>query len=378
MAFDDSILNADDKARVSAFQDAWNSAKAAGDQAGMTAAHSGAEQIRAKYGYSGGAGGDQYVQTGENTQLPRVSANEAPTLYAGQSQEAAIQSLYDAKAQAAQQNLTNAYNQKLLEYDYNEQKLPAAYNQAREQTSAQHEIERQNYNEYAAGNGINTGASSQVRLSQNNQYLRDMNAINAAQAQAMQELQFERTKAKAAYQDAIAQAIMDNDVQRAQALYQEYQRVDDNLVTASMNQANLNLSYQQAAHQQALDQANLDLTRDDVDYNRKADAAKTLAQYGDFSGYKEIGYTDDQIATMRYMWEVMNGFAGGSSSGGGGSGRDKGNGNKDDGTEGPGVKDNTQKAGSGAMLGSMLGMMPAAALRPNAGTAAKPKNAGEL
>ena len=317
MAYDDSILNADDKARVSAFQDEWKKANAAGDQAGMAAAHQGAEAIRSKYGYSGGASGSGYTVTGANTMLPNISAT-APTLYTGTSQENAINDLYAAKEAAAKQELESAYNQKLLDYDWQESQIPKTYNAAREQTSQQHELERQNYNEYAAGNGINTGASSQVRLSQNNAYLRDMNAINTAQADALNELQFERTKAKAAYQDAIQQAILDNDTQRAQALYQEYQRVDDNLVAASMNQAQLNLSYQQAAHNQALDQANLDMTREDVDWTRKSEMAKTLAEYGDFSGYKALGYTDSQIQTMKYMWNLLNGIGG--SSGGGSSG----------------------------------------------------------
>lgn len=338
MAYNDEIMNADDKARVSAFQDAWKQANAAGDQAGMTAAHQGAEAIRSKYGYSGGASGSGYTVTGANTMLPNVSAT-APQLYTGQSQEAAINDLYAAQEAAKKHEIESAFNQKMLDYDWQASQIPKTYDQARNQTSAQHEIERQNYNEYAAGNGINTGASSQVRLSQNNAYLRDMNAINAQQADAVNALNMERTKAKAAYQDAIQQAILDNDTQKAQALYQEYQRVDDNLITASVQQAQLDLQYKSAAHQQALDQANLDMTREDVDWTRKSEMAKTLAQYGDFSGYKALGYTDAQIQTMKYMWNLLNGTGGsggGSSGGGRSSGSNKGTGGNGDNNSGTG------------------------------------------
>lgn len=50
-------VSADDQKKIDAFGEQWKAAQAAGDKAGMDAAHTGAENIRAQYGYSGGGDG---------------------------------------------------------------------------------------------------------------------------------------------------------------------------------------------------------------------------------------------------------------------------------------------------------------------------------
>lgn len=56
-----SPLSADQDSQIKALQDAWSKANAAGDQAGMDAAHTEAEKIRASAGYLGGADGTAVV-----------------------------------------------------------------------------------------------------------------------------------------------------------------------------------------------------------------------------------------------------------------------------------------------------------------------------
>ena len=36
------------------------------------------------------------------------------------------------------------------------------------------------------------------------------------------------------------------------------------------------------------------------------ETAQTLAQYGDFSGYLPLGYSQDQVDAMRKVWEAQN------------------------------------------------------------------------
>lgn len=277
MAYNDAILNEADRAKVKALGEQWQAAKAAGDTAGMNAAHQGAENIRSQYGYSGGAAGNEYHQTGENTRL-----------YAGASHSDYINGVYDAQLEAQKQALESAYNQKEAEYSAAEAKIPAQYDAQRNALSAQNEIEKANFNEQAAASGLNAGAGSQARLSQSNAYQQGMTALGKAQADAASKLQLERTKAKTAYQDAIQQAIKDNDAKRAQALYEEAQRIDDNLVSNALNQANL------------------DATRSSTNYAKMMETAQTLAQYGDFSGYLSLGYSQDQVDAMRKVWEAQN------------------------------------------------------------------------
>ena len=277
MAYNDAILNEADRAKVKALGEQWQAAKAAGDTAGMDAAHQGAENIRSQYGYSGGAAGNEYHQTGENTRL-----------YAGASQSDYINGVYDAQLEAQKQALESAYSQKEAEYSAAEAKIPAQYDAQRNALSAQNEIEKANFNEQAAASGLNDGAGSQARLSQSNAYQQGMTALGKAQADAAANLQLERTKAKTAYQDAIQQAIKDNDARRAQALYEEAQRIDDNLVSNALNQANL------------------DATRSSTNYAKMMETAQTLAHYGDFSGYLALGYSQDQVDAMRKVWEAQN------------------------------------------------------------------------
>lgn len=62
--YDDRYMSGGDYKLISKYGDDWNAAKAAGDEAGMKAAHDAAEALRSKYNYSGGADGSQYIQTG--------------------------------------------------------------------------------------------------------------------------------------------------------------------------------------------------------------------------------------------------------------------------------------------------------------------------
>lgn len=63
---DDIYMNDEDLALMRKYSDAWDEANAAGDEAGKNAAHDAAEQLRAKYGYSGGVDGSDYIKTGTN------------------------------------------------------------------------------------------------------------------------------------------------------------------------------------------------------------------------------------------------------------------------------------------------------------------------
>ena len=307
MGYNDSILSEDDKARIDALGQQWRHYTALGDTESANAAHDQAESIRAKYGYSGGTDGGGYKIVGINTQLRSA-----------QPQDEAINAAIDARIAADQAALEAAQNQKLLDFDYAEGQIAPVYNAQRQSTAAQSQIARRNMAERFNALGLNSGANGQMQLSQDNEYLREMNALDQAEAKARADLEFERTKNKTAYRDAVAQAIRDGDAERAKALYEEARRVDDSLVSTSANQITV------------------DLQREATAYNQKVDRAESLAKFGDFSGYADLGYSADEIANMRRTWEAMNPelmalmgggvYASGGSSGGGGSGGSRGSG----------------------------------------------------
>lgn len=71
------------------------------------------------------------------------------------------------------------------------------------------------------------------------------------------------------------------------------------------------------------------MAQNDADYQRQLAVAEMLAQYGDFSGYKALGFNDAQIAGMEAEWQrqrAMEAYGGssGRSSGRSSSGRSSG------------------------------------------------------
>ena len=75
------------------------------------------------------------------------------------------------------------------------------------------------------------------------------------------------------------------------------------------------ISDQRYADKTAYDQG---IYADELSYQRALDKAETMAMAGDFSGYKALGYTENEIAVLKtaYDQEMARAASGGSSSGG--------------------------------------------------------------
>lgn len=277
MAYNDAILNNADKQKIAALGEQWQAAQKAGNQGGMNEAHEQAELIRKKYGYSGGGDGSGFKIVGNNTVLPEAK-----------DQSENINKIYDAQQKAKTDALKAAYDQNMLDYDAQAAKIPQTYNEARRQVSTQADISRANLNEQMAGSGINVGAGSQLALSQQNSRNAAMGKVSTAEADALSDLEAQRQKVKAAYQNAVAQAISENDAARAKALYTEAQRVDNSIVNT------------------AVKQLSVDTTLAENERSRLEQQAATLAKYGDFSGYAALGYSQDQIDAMQKVWGAQN------------------------------------------------------------------------
>ena len=277
MAYNDAIMNNADKQKIAALGEQWQAAQKAGNQGGMNEAHEQAELIRKKYGYSGGGDGSGFKIVGNNTVLPEAK-----------DQSENINKIYDAQQKAKTDALKAAYDQNMADYDAQAAKIPQTYNEARRQVSTQADNSRANLNEQMAGSGINVGAGSQLALSQQNSRNAAMGKVSTAEADALSDLEAQRQKVKAAYQNAVAQAISENDAARAKALYTEAQRVDNSIVST------------------AVKQLSVDTTLAENERSRLEQQAATLAKYGDFSGYAALGYSQDQIDAMQKVWGAQN------------------------------------------------------------------------
>ena len=185
--------------------------------------------------------------------------------YSTSGQGKAVNDLYDAKQQSQLTQLESAYQASRAEAEAARDKLPGQYRQQANDLSAQYERNRRNFNLQAENSGLNTGAASQAALAQNSAYQRDMGALRTAQADAMAEADRGLADLERQYQANVSSAIADNDYQRAQALMDEYNN----------------------------------------GYTRDLNAAKTLAAYGDFSGYASL-YGQETADSMAALWRAQN------------------------------------------------------------------------
>ncbi len=185
-------------------------------------------------GSSGGSGGGGYYSSRSRAQYT------APTLPSATSQEAYIKAMYEASLKAQEEALRASYEKNTGALDYQESKLAPTYDAAANNAGAQAAIQRANFNESANASGLNTGAGSQAELSMRNAEAANISAIRKAQADAQAELDYQRSQLTLEYQNAIREAIAKNELEKAQALYEEAKRVDESLVSTGINQANLN------------------------------------------------------------------------------------------------------------------------------------------
>lgn len=182
----------------------------------------------------GGGGGGKYYYTAPKAQY------EAPTLPSASSQADYIKAMYDASQKAQEEALRASYEKNTGALDYQQGKLAPTYDAAANNAGAQAAIQRANFNESANASGLNTGAGSQAELSMRNAEAANIASIRKAQADAQADLDYQRSQLTMEYQNAIREAIAKNELQKAQALYEEAKRVDESLVSTAINQANLN------------------------------------------------------------------------------------------------------------------------------------------
>ena len=287
----DQGLSAADKAAVEAIQAQWDKAKKEGNTAEMNRLHAMAEEKRAQYGYSGGGDGSQYIyqEPEEEFMLPQTG------LPAYQAQTGAVNNVYDAASKAALAALQSAYDKNKLEYEALKEKLPALYQKQANQVSANAEKEKANFNEMAAYQGMNTGTGSQAKLAMGNQAQNDMAELRTAEASAMADVENDLTALYIEYQNSIAEAVANNEYERAAALLKEYQKAAESVVSTAQNQAYLNLDT--ASHNQGIKESA---------YQKNLELAEALASFGDFSGYRNLGFSDDMIAKMTAVWKAAN------------------------------------------------------------------------
>lgn len=211
-----------------------------------------------------------------------------------------INEMYGAKQDAALAALESAYQKNTAALDQAEEQLPGTYQNAKNQTAASSEQAKRNFAEYAAANGLNSGAGGQAELSRSMTLQGNLNSLSEAQADALSDLNLQRTQLESDYNSAIATARADGNYELAGALYQEKVRRQE--ADTAERQYQDSLQYQLANYNYQRQQDAL--ARQDAEYNRKLQIAQLLAQYGDFSGYEAMNIDTTQ---MQKEWKRQYG-----------------------------------------------------------------------
>lgn len=289
--FMDADLSVSDATKVKALQALYESRKAAGaTQAELNSIHQQAEDIRAAYGYSGGGDGSMYIpiEMPEDT-LPQIGL----PVYEPQVEQ--VDSLYNAAQQRSLSALQSAYDQSRLELEKYQSSIPGIYQQQANALAAQQAMQQRQYNEYAAQSGLNAGNSAQARLAMANQMQNNLGQIRTAEANATADAQYQLTQLFTSYQNSIAEALANNEYERAAALLAEYKQRAQSVVDVAQNQANLDVTI-----------AGFNRDTNQTNWQKQMALAEAMAAQGDFSGYRALGLSDDQINSMRRGWLAQN------------------------------------------------------------------------
>lgn len=321
-----------DKAALDAAGQSWNAANAAGDQAGMDAAHRQAETIRGKYGYSGGSDGSQYLPFGASTKK-EFSYSSAPS--------------YTSKYQDQIDELTEAIlGRDPFEYNYLEDPNYQQYEES--YTRSGKRAMQDTLGQVAARTGglASSYASTASQQTYDNYMAELADKIpelrQAAYAMYMDELNNQRADLD------MLLALEQGDYGRYQDLLGQY-NTDRNFAYGQFRdevgddrydlEFNYNAGRDQLEDQRYDDETawNREQYEDETEYSRNLEKAQTLAAAGDFSGYLALGYSQEEVDRLQQTYDRAQaasrlsggGSSGSSGSSGGSSGSGSGSGSSD-------------------------------------------------
>lgn len=230
-----------------------------------------------------------------------------------------VRELEAASLESSLNALKSAYDKNVSTLQAEQERLAPMYQNARNQEAADSALSRQRFNETAAAYGLNSGTAGQANLSYATQLQSDLSALQAAETAANQEIERQRSDLAIQYQNAIAQAKADNNMQLAQQLYNEAIRREE----ALQQQSQYNSQTAMQWYQMMLDKYNQDRNYDyTVSQNQREDAlnaAALAAQLGDYSLFGKYYNWDDEF-TRQMNQKYAAAQAGSGRGSGGGTG----------------------------------------------------------
>ena len=140
-----------------------------------------------------------------------------------------INQMYDASLTSQKTQLEQNRDQGLDDLQAEQERLQKQTDANLNRTYVEAARDQKNYAEVQNAYGLTSGAMAQARLAQDNQLEADLTALRGAQANIDANIEREKTMLSQQYMAAIAQAQADNDLKRAQALYDQARRDEEQL-----------------------------------------------------------------------------------------------------------------------------------------------------
>ncbi len=294
--YDDTLLDDRQKKQIQVYKDAYEKARESGSEAGMASAHRAAESVRAAAGYSGGGDGGQYIG------LYGESGYEPGRMESYQPQVKAAEDAYNRATEASLYALRASYAGTSQALENERAAIKENYRDMLNATEAENQRSKLSLNETAAASGLSSGAGTQIELSRNSAFQAAMGDLREDQAAAERDLDSRISSLKEKYNAEVASLRSEGERDKAAELLEEYRKAAESRVSTSRDQADENYR----AYSALLDSRELSGDAAADAYKRAAENAEILSEYGDFSGYGALGYTDEQINNMERTWALRN------------------------------------------------------------------------
>lgn len=166
---------------------------------------------------------------------------QAVKLPAPKDQTPLIDEIYSAEREANLNALEAEYNAAIGEIEREKAAIAPAYQNARNQAAGVNARETQAMNEKFNAAGLSSGGRAQGAIAQSNTLQGELSALELAEAQALAEIESQRTQLATQYQGRVREAIMNNEMDKAAALYEEAIRFDEAMIQHALEQAQLDM-----------------------------------------------------------------------------------------------------------------------------------------
>lgn len=177
--------------------------------------------------------------TGGNNGMVQTQPTQAAADPMINSYDSYINAMYEAQRQRELAALENEYNAAIAEIEREKAAVAPAYQGARNQTAGNNAREMQAMNEMMTAAGLSSGGRAQGAIAQSNVLQSNLSALEQAEAQALADIEAKRTQVATQYQGRVREAIMNNEMEKAAALYEEAIRYDNALVDNAKQAAQL-------------------------------------------------------------------------------------------------------------------------------------------